>query len=254
LLKILAGYMSETTGHAEVFTERPYNNLTVSANSIFIDDQMEFSETLTLIEILEEGERFYENWDMNFAKRLFTYFSFDERQIHKNLSKGKKSTFNVIFGLATRCALTMFDEPTTGMDAAVRKDFYRALLRDYLAYPRTMIISSHHLDEIEDLLEDVLLIDQGKKFLHLPIEEVQEYALGLTGKTAVIKQWVANKEVIFIRQAGEEQSYVVVRNDYISIEQVKKLGFEISTVNPSDLCVYLTSQTTGGIDDVFIEI
>src|SRR5690625_6582298 len=103
--------MSETTGHAEVFTERPYNNLTVSANSIFIDDQMEFSETLTLIEILEEGERFYENWDMNFAKRLFTYFSFDERQIHKNLSKGKKSTFNVIFGLATRCALNVLFFP-----------------------------------------------------------------------------------------------------------------------------------------------
>ena len=147
----------------------------------------------------------------------------------------------------------MFDEPTTGMDAAVRKDFYRALLKDYLAHPRTMIISSHHLDEIEDLLEDILLIDQGKKFLHLPIEEMQEYALGLTGKTAVIKQWAANKEVIFTSQAGEDQSYVVVRNDCFSIEQVKKLGFEISAVNPSDLCVYLTSQTTGGIDDVFIE-
>lgn len=253
LLKILAGYIPETTGDVKVFSERPYHHLAVSANSIFIDDQMVFSETLTLIEILKEGERFYKNWDMNFAKRLFTYFSFDERQIHKSLSKGKKSTFNVIFGLATRCALTMFDEPTTGMDAAVRKDFYRALLKDYLAHPRTIIISSHHLDEIEDLLEDILLIDQGKKFLHLPIEEMQEYALGLTGKTAVIKQWAANKEVIFTSQAGEDQSYVVVRNDCFSIEQVKKLGFEISAVNPSDLCVYLTSQTTGGIDDVFIE-
>lgn len=253
LLKILAGYIPETTGDVKVFSERPYHHLAVSANSIFIDDQMVFSETLTLIEILKEGERFYKNWDMNFAKRLFTYYSFDERQIHKSLSKGKKSTFNVIFGLATRCALTMFDEPTTGMDAAVRKDFYRALLKDYLAHPRTIIISSHHLDEIEDLLEDILLIDQGKKFLHLPIEEMQEYALGLTGKTAVIKQWAANKEVIFTSQAGEDQSYVVVRNDCFSIEQVKKLGFEISAVNPSDLCVYLTSQTTGGIDDVFIE-
>src|SRR5690625_1200725 len=245
--------MSETTGHAEVFTERRYNNLTVSANSIFIDDQMEFSETLTLIEILEEGERFYENWDMNFAKRLFTYFSFDERQIHKNLSKGKKSTFNVIFGLATRCALTMFDEPTTGMDAAVRKDFYRALLRDYLAYPRTMIISSHHLDEIEDLLEDVLLIDQGKKYLHLPIEDLQEYGLGLTGKTAIVKQWTANKEVLFTNRIGEDNSYVVVKNDFFPLEQAKKLGLEVSSVVPSDLCVYLTSQTKGGIDDVFIE-
>ena len=89
LLKILAGYIPETTGDVKVFSERPYHHLAVSANSIFIDDQMVFSETLTLIEILKEGERFYKNWDMNFAKRLFTYYSFDERQIHKSLSKGK---------------------------------------------------------------------------------------------------------------------------------------------------------------------
>ena len=68
----------------------------------------------------------------------------------------------MIIGLAARCPLTIFDEPTTGMDAAVRKDFYRALLKDYIAYPRTIILSSHHLEEIEDLLEDVLLIHDGK--------------------------------------------------------------------------------------------
>lgn len=253
LLKILAGYWRETSGEVKVFLEKPFNNLNVSANTIFIDDQMKFPETLTLMEILREGERFYEKWDMNFAKRLFTYFSFDEKQIHKNLSKGKKSTFNVIFGLASRCALTMFDEPTTGMDTAVRKDFYRALLKDYLAYPRTILISSHHLDEIEELLEDVLLIDQGKKYLHLPIEEVQEYALGLTGKTAIIEQWVANKEVLFTRRMGEERSYIVVKNDFFPIEQANQLGIEMSSVNPSDLCVYLTNQTKRGIDDVFIE-
>src|SRR5690625_885506 len=165
LLKTLAGYWRETSGEVKVFSEKPFDNLNVSANAIFIDDQIKFPESLTLMEILKQGENFYERWDMGFAKRLFKYFSFDEKQVHNNLSKGKISTFNVIFGLASRCALTMFDEPTTGMDAAVRKDFYRALLKDYLANPRTIIISSHHLDEIEDLLEDVLLIDQGNKYL-----------------------------------------------------------------------------------------
>ncbi|HCX79169.1 MAG TPA: ABC transporter, partial [Firmicutes bacterium] len=65
------------------------------------------------------------------------------------------STFTSILGIATRCPLTMFDEPTTGMDAAVRKDFYRALLKDYLQHPRTILLSSHLLNEIQDILEDV---------------------------------------------------------------------------------------------------
>ncbi|MGO4886675.1 ABC transporter ATP-binding protein [Anaerobacillus sp. MEB173] len=162
LLKIIAGFLRETSGEIKVFSEKPFNSLTVSANMIFVDDQMSLPTTLSLQEILEVAATFYKNWDMELAQRLFDYFSFHRDQRHSSLSKGMKSTFNMILGLSARCPLTIFDEPTTGMDAAVRADFYRALLKDYIAYPRTILISSHHLDEIEDLLEDVLLIKEGE--------------------------------------------------------------------------------------------
>lgn len=251
LLKILAGFWRKTSGEVQVFDEDPFNNLLISANTIFVDDQMEFPETLTLIDILGEAERFYEKWDMAFAKRLFNYFSFDEDQYHGNLSKGKRSTFNMIVGLASRCALTLFDEPTTGMDVATRKDFYRALLKDYLAYPRTIIISSHHLDEVEDLLEDILLIEEGKEYFHLPVETLKEYAIGLTGQTAIVEQWTSTKEVLYRNRIGEDTSYVVVKNDFPT-DKLKQVGVTISAVSPSDLCVYVTNQTKRGIDDVFI--
>ncbi|WP_368653870.1 ATP-binding cassette domain-containing protein [Ornithinibacillus sp. 4-3] len=250
LLKILAGYLSETSGEVHVFSERPYNNLFVSANSILIDDQVKFSNSLTLMQILEEAERFYEHWDMEFAKRLCNYFSFPKNQHHQFLSKGRKSTFNAIIGLASRCELTMFDEPITGMDAAVRKDFYRALLKDYLEHPRTIILSSHHLDEIEDLLEDVLLIKNGQAFLHLPVEDLKEYAVGLTGRTEVVQQWMYDKEVLYKNQISPDYTYVVVKNNF-PIEKAKQLGIEVSSVSPSDVCIYLTNETKGGIDDVF---
>ena len=249
-LKILAGFWRESFGEVKVFNEKPFNNLVVSANTILIDEYMNFPDSLTLGEILEFGERFYEKWDSNFAHRLFKYFSFDEKQFYQNLSKGKRSTFNVIVGLSSRCALTLFDEPTTGMDAAVRKDFYRALLKDYLANPRTIIISSHHLEEIEDILEDILLIEKGQTYFHLPIEDVKEYAVGLVGRTSVIQQWIYDKEVIFNQQITDDDSYVVLKNKYPT-EELKRLGFKITPVTPNDLCVYLTNKTTGGIDDVF---
>jgi len=255
ILKILAGFLYETSGEVKVFSEKPFNNLFVSANSILVDDGMYFPETLTLKEILEEAERFYENWDMKLALRLFEYFSFDERQLHNHLSKGKKSTFNAIVGLASRCALTMFDEPTVGMDAAVRQDFYRALLKDYLAHPRTIILSSHHLDEIEDLLEDVLLIKGGEKYLHLPIEELQQYALGLSGKKAHVDTLLSGREVIHKREIDMDNTYVVVRNNNstLFLEEARQLGVKVSSVAPSNVCVYLTNKTVGGIDDVFDE-
>lgn len=251
LLKILAGFWRGTSGDVKVFAESPFNNLLVSANAIYIDDQMDFSTALTIKEILDEAGRFYEKWDRDLAQRLFDYFSFHPKQIHQNLSKGKKSTFNMIIGLASRCALTMFDEPTTGMDTAVRKDFYRALLKDYIAHPRTIIISSHHLEEVEDLLEDVLLLESGKKHLHLPMDVLKEYAVGLTGRTEIILQWTYHKEIIYQKNMDHDTTYVVVKNDYFPLEQAKRLGIKISPVPASDLCVYLTNKTKGGIDDVF---
>ncbi|WP_066069094.1 ATP-binding cassette domain-containing protein [Neobacillus soli] len=253
LLKIIAGFMKETSGEIQVLAEKPFNNLTVSANVIFIHDQMNLPTALNLKEILQAAARFYENWDDELANRLFDYFSFNSSQHYQGLSKGMKSTFHMILGLSARCSLTLFDEPTTGMDAAVRKDFYRALLKDYIAHPRTIIISSHHLNEIEDLLEDILLIKDGKEYLHLPVADLKEWAIGLQGKTAVVDEWTQNQEVIFTKSIGIDQSYVVVRNHFSEADwqTARTAGVVLTPVTSSDLCVYLTSKTTGGIDDVF---
>jgi len=254
ILKILAGFMESTSGNVRVFDENPFNNIMVSANSIFIDDQITLPSTLNLSEILETARNFYENWDTNLAKGLFEYFSFDPTHYHGKLSKGMKSTFNMILGLSSRCQLTIFDEPTSGMDAAVRKDFYRALLKDYIAYPRNILLSSHHLDEVEDLLEDVLLIKDGQMYLHLPISELKEYATGIKGKTDTLEKWIWNKEVIYKTSLGANSSYAVVKNNStvsIDLQNARHAGLDISSVSASDLCVYLTSKNNGGIDDVF---
>ncbi|TMU83591.1 ABC transporter ATP-binding protein [Bacillus sp. BHET2] len=249
LLKIMAGFIRETSGEIRVLSEKPFNSLKVSANTIYIDDEMSFSPYLNLGEILDVMGSFYQNWDKDIAKRLFSYFAFNPNQHHASLSKGMKSTFNMIVGLAARCPLTILDEPTTGMDAAVRKDFYRALLKDYIAYPRTIILSSHLLTEIEDLLEDVLLIKEGGKCLHLPLVDLQHYAVGLTGKTDLLKQYVPEESILYRKEVGMDSTYAVVKNESHEPEWMGE--FQISSVSTEDLCVYLTNQTTGGIDDVF---
>jgi ABC-2 type transport system ATP-binding protein len=250
LLKILAGFIQETSGKVRVFDEGPFNSLFVSTNSIFVDDQMIFPPALQLQEILDVAGSFYPNWDMKLAKGLAKYFDFDPKNYHNRLSKGKTSTFNSIIGLAARCPLTILDEPTTGMDEAVRKDFYRALLKDYLAHPRTIIISSHHLNEIEDLLEDVLLIKDGKKHLHLPISELKEWAIGIKGPTEKVLELTNGEELIYENRIGAGTMYAVVKNNFASLE-IEKAGLELNPVRASDLCVYLTNDSKGGIDDVF---
>ncbi|MFZ4454560.1 ATP-binding cassette domain-containing protein [Salibacterium aidingense] len=252
LLKTLAGFIRPESGDITVFSEKPFNNLKVSANTIFIEDYMNWPTSLQLGELLQEGKRFYENWNETLPERLFDYFNLDHKALHKNLSKGKKSTFNMIFGLAARCPLTLLDEPMTGMDAAVRKDMYRVLLKEYIAYPRTILLSSHHLEEVEELLEDVLLLDEGHLQLHLSMEELREKVIGLTGSRGVLELWVQRHQILHTSFAGEKEEYVVVENGFSEDEreQMKRAGIAISDISPTNAAVYLTAKEERSIDDV----
>jgi ABC-2 type transport system ATP-binding protein len=253
LLKLIAGYLVPTGGTLKVFSENPFNNVNVSANLVFVDDNMTMPNTLNLGEILGSAGSFYENWDHKLALGLLDYFNLNSRQYHHNLSKGMKSTFNMIIGIAARCPLTIFDEPTVGMDAAVRKDFYRALLKDFMRHPRTVFFSSHLLNEINEILDDILLLDEGECCLHMPKDEVKEYAVGLQGKEQVVAEIAGNSEVFHRKKLGKENLYVVVPNRFSEEELIaaRRTGVEVSAVAADDLCVYLTAKNKGGIDDVF---
>lgn len=253
LLQMIAGLTTPTSGEIRVFGQNPKNNLFVSANSVFIDDQIVFPNELTLQEILKTGKMFYQNWDEDLANKLLKYFSLYPDQYHTELSKGKRSTFNMIFGLATKSALTIFDEPTTGMDYSVRQDFYRALLKDYLNHPRTIILSSHLLNEIEDILEEIVLIKNGELCLRDSVENLKEYAIGLTGNLDLLNEWTSGREIIGRKIDSSNSAHYVVKDDYSNEEKMsmERLGIKISNVSTPDLTVLLTSPNEGGIDDVF---
>lgn len=259
LLKLIAGYHQKTSGELTVFSENPVNNVKVANNLIFVDDQMEFPASLNLYEILQAASKFYPQWDMKLAKRLADYFSLSATRYHNELSKGMRSTFNMIIGIASRCPLTIFDEPTTGMDAGVRQDFYRALLKDYIAHPRTIILSSHLLNEMEDLLEEIVLLKQGSLCLHMTVEELQQYAVALAGGRReierVVGELVVQDDNTVYRQEfyGENTMKIVVRNTFSEkqYEDFKARGIDVAPVSANDICLYLTDKQKGGIDRVF---
>ena len=255
LLKLLSGFMKPTGGEIKVFNENPFNSLKVSANTIFIDEKMCFPKNLTLSEILSSAKGFYPNFNETMGNRLMEYFSINKNRKHSELSRGMKSTFNMLIGISSHCALTIMDEPTTGMDASVRNDFYKIILRDYVEHPRTMLISSHHLNELEDILEDILLLKSGTKRLHMPLVDLKEYALGLSGREEAIGVLCKDKKVLYKEGFGKDSMYVVVEtaNFQEDLTVAKNFGVEAKFVSANDLCIYLTSIKEGGIQYVFNE-
>lgn len=253
LLKMLSGFLKPTAGEVLVFNENPFNSLEVSSNTIFIDDNMSFPKSLTLSEILEGAKSFYENFNETMGRRLMEYFLLKENKKYSELSKGMKSTFNMIVGISSHCALTIMDEPTTGMDAAVRKDIYKIILKDYIENPRTIIISSHHLEELEDILEDILLLKNGTKCLHMPLVDLKEYAIGLSGKEEEVRAVAQGRIVLHEESFGKDSLYLVMATSDFQrdFNSAREKGIEARTVSPNDLCIYLTSDHKGGIQYVF---
>ena len=253
LLKMIAGHFLPNKGELKVFDMHPFNNLQVAANMIFVDDYLHIPQSMYLEEIIEVMPRFYENWNSGLAKGLVDYFDLPLKQNYQKLSTGMKSTFNSILGISARCPLTVLDEPTLGMDAAVRQDIYRALLKDFMDYPRTIILSSHLLNEVEHILEEVLLMDEGRRILHLPIDELKECLIGLQGSEQEIDKWVELHESYHMKRIGKDQIYVVIPNKFLPDElgKLRSHGVEVSYISPADICVYLTAKDKGGVDRVF---
>ena len=91
LLKIIAGFTRPTAGKVTVFSADPFNNLKISANMVFVDENMKFPPALTLMEIMTAAATFYKNWDMRLARELFTYFSWIQVSAIITFPKGQKA-------------------------------------------------------------------------------------------------------------------------------------------------------------------
>lgn len=114
------------------------------------------------------------DWDEQFALQLLDLFKLNPRKKPDKLSRGQRSAFYATLGLASRCPVTIFDEVHLGMDAVARELFYRTLLADYAENPRTVIMSSHLIEEVEDLLDHVIFVDDGRIAEYGDIDDVRE--------------------------------------------------------------------------------
>src|SRR5690606_541813 len=112
-------------------------------------------------------------WDDAYAARLLERFELSPKRTVGELSRGQRARLACLLGLASRAPLTTFDESYLGMDAPARYDFYDALLEDFMAHPRLILVSSHHIEEIARLFDQIVIIEDGKLLLHESAENLR---------------------------------------------------------------------------------
>lgn len=203
LMQILTGQLASTSGTVRVLGEDPVENDGVLAQTCFIKESLRYPDDFTVHHVLAAAAFAAPDWDAEFASTLIADFSLPLRRPMKKLSRGMLSAVGVTVGLASRAPLTFFDEPYLGLDAVARQVFYDRLLADYAEHPRTVILSTHLVDEVASLLSRVVVLDAGRVVLDAAAEDLRGQAVALIGHRTGVATLAAGREQLATEGRGD---------------------------------------------------
>ncbi|TQL48542.1 ABC-2 type transport system ATP-binding protein [Homoserinimonas aerilata] len=244
LMNLLTGQDFASRGDIEVFGASPVENASVLRNICFIKESQRYPEDYVVKHVLRSAPWFFENWDQDFADRLVDEFRLPLGRRIKKLSRGQLSAVGVITGLASRAPLTFFDEPYLGLDAVARQLFYDRLLEDFAEHPRTVILSTHLIDEVSNLLEHVLVIDNGRIIIDEEAETLRGSATTVVGTRTAIDVFVEGRTVLHREGIGGLASVTVDSLDSDGRREASAAGLELSSVSLQQLIVRKTNSST----------
>jgi ABC-2 type transport system ATP-binding protein len=242
LLSALASFRRPSAGLVRVDGADAFENPAVMRQTCFIRDTLDTNESDKVRDLLRFAGWMRPTWDGQYAAKLLDLFRINPAKRASSLSRGQKSAVGVVLGLASRAPLTILDESYLGMDAAARDTFYRELLADYLAHPRTIILSTHLIEEVADLFERVIIVDRGRVLLHEETDELRGRGVVVTGPAAAVDTFAAGHAVFGEQSLGGVRAVTLDwRPEPADIARGEAAGLTFGPVGVQDLFIHLTS-------------
>lgn len=185
------------------------------------------------------GRAFYKGFDKNEAIRLAHEFKLDINKKVKGLSTGYSSIYKLITALCVDVPYVFLDEPVLGLDANHRDMFYKILLESYAARPRTIVISTHLIEEISAIIEEIVIIKEGARHQSAKREELLQGGYCISGKASDVDAYVQGKEVIGIDALGGlKTAYILGKCDQSAVGA----NLEVSKMDLQKLFIQLTNS------------
>jgi ABC-2 type transport system ATP-binding protein len=246
LLSTLAAFRRPTEGQVLIDGVEVFENQAVTSRVCFVRDRIDADDSDRVQRVLRQAAGLRPTWDDAYARRLIDLFALPLRRKVSALSRGMKSALGITLGLATRAPLTIFDESYLGLDAPSRYTFYDELLADYVDNPRTIIISTHLIEEVARLFEEVVIIDRGRLVLQQSADDLRARGVAVTGPAPVVDRFVGGLRatpvsVLAERVLGPTKAVTVFGE--LTPDQrgeAKDLDLELGPVGLQDIFVHLT--------------
>lgn len=174
LIKHILGLLRAESGSVRVFGLDPVADPVAVLSRIgYLSEENDLPGWMQVDELLRYSRAFYPGWDDAYAEELRSAFALEPAAKIKTLSKGQKARAGLLIALAYRPELLVLDEPSSGLDPLVRRDILGAVIRTIADEGRTVLFSSHLLEEVEQVADHVTMISRGTIVLSAPLDVIK---------------------------------------------------------------------------------
>lgn len=245
LLSVLASFRKASHGDVLVDGVPLFDNGEFMQHIQFVYQREFNAETADtypkVLKYIKRETEYRPNFDQAYADELIKKFGLPTNKRPHKLSKGMQSVLSVIIGLASRSPITIFDEAYLGMDAPTRDLFYKEILKDQERHPRTFIMSTHLVSEMEYLFDEVIMIHKGELIRKGTYDDIVSVGAVVTGAADRIDLFAQGKEILSTETLGGLKK-ITVFGDISDKDRMLAQDFdlEISSVSLQDLFIHLT--------------
>lgn len=238
LLNIITNKLFPTSGEILIDGDNVKENDKALSKIFCMGSSRLYPNTMKVSEVFKWAKEFYPDLDMDYAYHLADRFELSKKKRVKELSTGYESIFQIIIALASKAPVLLLDEPVLGLDANFRDLFYRELLDNYNKNPRTIVISTHLIEEAADVIENVVIIKKGEILMQDEAQHLLSQGFTVTGPQGKVDEFIAGRNVLGADMLGGIKcAYLLEKLDKSSVPE----GIEVSGMKLQNLFIYLTN-------------
>ena len=239
LINIIANRIFADSGEVIIDNVPAKENMKIHDKIFCMSEADLYNTNLKIKDHFKWIDRFYDDFDKRKAFEIAEKFNLNVNKKFKALSKGYQSIFKLTIALSLNVPYVIFDEPVLGLDANHRELFYDLLLKDYENSERTIIIATHLIEEVANIIEEVVLIDKGKVLLQDNVNSLLETGYSISGLAHEVDTYCAGKNVIGYDELGNLKiAYVLGEKTPLP----KTGNLTLSVMNLQKLFVKLTEK------------
>lgn len=201
LMRCIAGYEAATSGNI-IVDGTEVDTFNMHKDIKFIKETAKHFN-ISIKELFKASKSFNSNWNEEFALNMIKTFKLDLKKKFGELSFGMKSMVNAIIALSSQTKYTFLDEPVVGFDPIIRQHFYDLVSKANEEFPRTIIISTHMVDEVASIVDNVIILDEGKVFIDESYDDFNEKSYLLIGPKDIINETIQNLNVLSTECIGQ---------------------------------------------------